>query len=89
MPEPTKPEKEVPKELADARTKLREGFLQALKDLGGAATTHQLRKKLELPEDWRVFNDLEVRNYACALEQDKKITIDKSARSWIYKLPSF
>jgi hypothetical protein len=85
MPESTKPEKEVPKELADARTKLREGFLQALKDLGGQATTHQLRKKLELPEDWRLFNDSEVRQHASKLEKENKIVIDKSARSWIYK----
>lgn len=84
--EPTKPKKkEVSKELAEARIKLSEGYLQALKELG-SATTHQLRKKLELPEDWRVFNDLEVRTYALQLEKANKIIIDRSARSWIYKI---
>jgi hypothetical protein len=85
MPELTKPNKEVPKELAAARTKLQAGFLQALKDLGGSATTHQIRKKLELPH-WTIINDSEIR--VLAFELKDNVEVDTSKRIFIYKLKS-
>lgn len=86
MPEPTKQKKEVSQEILDNDKKLAEGFLQALKDLGGSGTTHQIRKKLELPERWQDYNDSRIKNYALALEKANQITVDRTSRILVYKL---
>jgi len=92
MPEPThtvettKPKKEVSKEIADADTKLAQGFLEALKD--GPKTTHQIRKLLNLPSDWRCYNDSRIKNFCIAQEKAGLITIDHTSRIFVYKLKS-